>query len=112
MSNAAVHSPLLSVAETATRLRVSEKTIRRLIARGELPALRVGSQIRIDVADLERWLHGEKDEETVTRLEQDILAAHERGDAGELERLRAEYRKVAVVERPVALLKVEERNGG
>jgi len=39
----------------------------------------------------------------VTRLEQGILAAIERDDTSELERLRSEYRRVAVLERPVAL---------
>jgi excisionase family DNA binding protein len=38
---------LLTVAETARLLRVSVVTVRRLARRGELPALRVGSQWRI-----------------------------------------------------------------
>jgi excisionase family DNA binding protein len=42
-----VPEPLLSVDEAADALRVSPKTVRRLIARGELPALRVGRQLRI-----------------------------------------------------------------
>jgi excisionase family DNA binding protein len=52
----AIASPLLNARETATRLRVSEATVRRLARRGELPYLRVGSQIRVDAADLEAWL--------------------------------------------------------
>jgi excisionase family DNA binding protein len=50
------HAPLLTVHETADRLRSSEHTIRRLIRSGELPALRVGQQYRIDGDELERWL--------------------------------------------------------
>jgi excisionase family DNA binding protein len=51
-----IDSPLLNARETATRLRVSEATVRRLARRGELPHLRVGSQIRVDAAELEAWL--------------------------------------------------------
>ena len=40
-------APLLSVDEAAEALRVSTKTVRRLIARGELSAVRVGRQLRI-----------------------------------------------------------------
>jgi excisionase family DNA binding protein len=40
----------LSVAEVAVRLDVSEKTVRRMIDREELAAIRVGSQLRIDLA--------------------------------------------------------------
>lgn len=48
---------LLTVAEAAQRLRVSEKSVRRLLASGLLPGLRVGRQIRIDPAELESWLY-------------------------------------------------------
>jgi excisionase family DNA binding protein len=43
----------------ADRLRSSEHTIRRLIRRGDLPALRVGQQHRLDGEELERWLYGD-----------------------------------------------------
>jgi excisionase family DNA binding protein len=39
----------LSVDEAAARLGMSPKTIRRLIDSGELPAVRVGSSIRIPI---------------------------------------------------------------
>lgn len=42
----------LTVAECAELLGVEHKTVRRLIDRGELPALRVGRVLRIDPADL------------------------------------------------------------
>jgi excisionase family DNA binding protein len=51
---------LLTVPLTAERLAVSEKTVRRLIATGNLPALRVGGQIRVDADELERWLYGDR----------------------------------------------------
>jgi excisionase family DNA binding protein len=43
----------LTVQECADRLAVDHKTMRRLIDRGELPALRVGRVLRIDPDDLE-----------------------------------------------------------
>jgi len=48
--------PLLTIADTAVRLQLSEHTIRRRIASGELPAVRLGARIRIDQDDLEQWL--------------------------------------------------------
>jgi excisionase family DNA binding protein len=38
---------MLTVAETASFLQVSEKTIRRMIAAGQLPVVRIGRSIRI-----------------------------------------------------------------
>ena len=48
--------PLLTIADTAARLNLSEHTIRRRIASGELPAVRLGALIRIDPDDLDQWL--------------------------------------------------------
>lgn len=48
--------PLLSVREAAARLAVSSATVRRWIATGELPALRIGSSVRIDPERLSAWL--------------------------------------------------------
>lgn len=47
--------PLMTVSETAERLRVSDKTVRRL-ASHDLPTLRVGGSVRVDADELERWL--------------------------------------------------------
>ena len=43
----------LTVAEVALALKVSERTIRRLIADGSLPAVHIGRSVRIRPADLE-----------------------------------------------------------
>ena len=51
--------PLLSVAATAERLGVSDKTVRRLISSGVLPALRVGAQLRIDPDELDDYAYGD-----------------------------------------------------
>jgi len=40
----------------AERLDVSEKSVRRCIERGELPAYRIGGQIRIGEEDLQNFL--------------------------------------------------------
>jgi excisionase family DNA binding protein len=47
---------LLTAAEVAEQLRVSTMTIYRLIRGGELPAVRVGRNYRVPVADLDRYL--------------------------------------------------------
>ena len=47
---------LLTVAEVAELLRVSNMTVYRLIKAGDLPALRVGKNYRIREADLATFL--------------------------------------------------------
>lgn len=47
---------LLTVAEVATIMRVSNMTVYRLIKLGELPAVRVGKSYRIRQGDLEAYL--------------------------------------------------------
>jgi excisionase family DNA binding protein len=37
--------PLLTVREAAERLRVSEKTVRRMITKNEIPVIRVGPRL-------------------------------------------------------------------
>ena len=44
---------LLTTAECAVALRCSAPTVRRLVARGDLPALRVGNRIRVDASVIE-----------------------------------------------------------
>lgn len=51
-----ITGPLLTVAEVAEVLRVSNMTVYRLIKAGDLPALRVGKNYRIREADLTRFL--------------------------------------------------------
>lgn len=48
--------PVLTVAEVADALRVSTMTVYRLVNAGELPALRIGKNIRIRARDLEAYL--------------------------------------------------------
>lgn len=46
----------LTVPEVASELRLSERTVKRLISRDSLPALRVGRSLRIDRDQLNEWL--------------------------------------------------------
>jgi len=45
----------LTVAEVAGILRVSTRTVRRLVSNGELPCVRVGRRVRISVGALEAF---------------------------------------------------------
>ena len=38
---------LLTIQEVATKLNVSQRTVKRLIQRGELPIIKIGRNIRI-----------------------------------------------------------------
>ncbi len=51
-----IAGPLLTVAEVAEVLRVSNMTVYRLIKAGDMPALRVGKNYRIREADLTTFL--------------------------------------------------------
>jgi excisionase family DNA binding protein len=48
----AVGEGFLTVREVATRLRVSTKTVYKIIDQRRLPHVRVGNSVRISVADL------------------------------------------------------------
>lgn len=47
---------LLKLEEVCDRLKVSMSTVRRLIDRGELVAVRVGRNLRVRPADLEAYI--------------------------------------------------------
>ncbi len=54
-----VDDRLLTVAEVAAAMRVSNMTVYRLIKSGELPALRVGKNYRIRESDVNRYIAGQ-----------------------------------------------------
>ena len=56
MSTSVQHRPLMRPQELAARLGVSVMTVRRLVAAGNLPAVKVGGQLRFDADELEVWL--------------------------------------------------------
>jgi len=47
---------LLRIDAAAERLAVSRATLYRLLQRGELPTVRIGSAVRVPVSAIERWL--------------------------------------------------------
>jgi excisionase family DNA binding protein len=50
---------LLRASEVAERLRLATPTVYALIRRGALPGVRVGGSVRVDPAELERFLREE-----------------------------------------------------
>jgi excisionase family DNA binding protein len=51
---------LLDIGATAARLGISTKTVRRMIARGELAVHRIGRQLRVSQADLHSYIAGRR----------------------------------------------------
>ena len=51
---------LLKISEVASRLRVSQITIRRMIARGELQAAKIGGGYRIKSEEVQRIVNTAK----------------------------------------------------
>tara|TARA_B100001989_G_scaffold30917_1_gene18402 strand:- start:10 stop:207 length:198 start_codon:yes stop_codon:yes gene_type:complete len=51
---------ILTVREVAALLKVSDKTVRRLEARGELPSFRVGAQLRFRRVDIYAWVEAQR----------------------------------------------------
>jgi excisionase family DNA binding protein len=51
-----VKTPLLTINEVARQENVSPRTVRRQIARGDLPYYRIGRAIRISPDDLSAYL--------------------------------------------------------
>lgn len=51
---------LLNIKATAERLATTERHVRELIYRRELPYLKVGRLVRVDSQDLERWLAAQR----------------------------------------------------
>ena len=45
----------LTIEEVANLLKVSSKTVRRLVQKGELPGFRVGNQWRFKAEQIESW---------------------------------------------------------
>ena len=48
---------LMTLEEVANYLRVTKKTVHRLLGRRAIPAMKVGRQWRFDKASIEVWLH-------------------------------------------------------
>ena len=57
----AAMQPLLTLGEVAALLRVSGKTIQRLVATRRLPCVRIGRHVRFTSADVFRFVAARKD---------------------------------------------------
>jgi excisionase family DNA binding protein len=49
---------LLRIGVAADRLAVSRATLYRMVRRGDIPTVRIGTAVRVPVSALERWLAG------------------------------------------------------
>lgn len=56
---------LYSLHDAATYLGISYWTVRELINRQEMPAVRIGRRVMVDIADLNRFIEGNKSRVTV-----------------------------------------------
>lgn len=54
--------PLLSPAQVAERLAMSERWVRQLLADGELPSLKVGAATRVEAEALDAYIAARKAE--------------------------------------------------
>lgn len=63
--------PLMTIAEIAQHTRLSERTIRRAIATGAFPTIRVGRTIRVRTTDLNAFLQSHLDRRSIPRDEQE-----------------------------------------
>lgn len=61
---------ILTIREVADYLKVTERTLYRLVQEGKLPAFKVGNSWRFRREDLERWI-SEQSRGTDTNREED-----------------------------------------
>jgi len=52
---------LLNSRDAAKALAISERTLARLTATGEIPHLRIGRLLRFDLRDLQAWIDRQKE---------------------------------------------------
>jgi excisionase family DNA binding protein len=53
---AAVSDDILTIKEISDYLKVSEKTIYRMVSRGEIPAFKMGTTWRFQKSAIEEWI--------------------------------------------------------
>ena len=61
------HTLLLTTKEVARELQISEKTVSRMVQKGQIPSLRIGRTIRIPTEQLKDWIR-EQSGYTSTRV--------------------------------------------
>ena len=55
---AEIQDVFIGINHLAERLSLSRRTVARILARGELPSLRIGRRRLVRLADLRSWLNG------------------------------------------------------
>ncbi len=60
---------ILTIKEVADYLKLTERTLYRLVQEGKIPGFKVGSSWRFKRADIERWIEEQK--ELVSKAEGD-----------------------------------------
>jgi excisionase family DNA binding protein len=78
---------LLTTRQVAKYLQLKPVTVRRKAARGEIPAIKIGKEIRFDKAQIDRWLR-----ERIIRESAQILVVDDEPIIGELIRNGLEAR--------------------
>jgi excisionase family DNA binding protein len=81
---------LLTIKEVAERLRVHEVTVRRYIAKGTVPAVKIGGGVRVRESDIKKVIlpvgrgdgRSESDKERIKRAIEMIYAVRSRSKPG------------------------------
>ena len=89
--------PYLTVEQLAEIAQLSEKTVRRAINRGELPAFRCGTRVRIREDDARAWIEAEP-----VRAEPRSAPRPPRLSAGHRRTKQGSYRDLMEIDRKVA----------
>jgi excisionase family DNA binding protein len=55
-----VQSRLLTIKEAAEYLKLSERTMKTLLARGEVRKVPCGRRVMLDIRDLDQWIEDKK----------------------------------------------------
>lgn len=69
-----METQLLTVTEVAERLGLRHRAVRRAIARGEIPASRICSRIRVDPQELRGWIEGNRIQGSPQSDERELVA--------------------------------------
>jgi excisionase family DNA binding protein len=89
MVTVAAEPEFYTVQEVADRLRVSRKTIYRMVERGEIRAVRLGDVYRIPREGLDAFIRGEQKTETTAEVRRDAAEHQEALEDGR-RRIRGE----------------------
>jgi len=71
-----MNEPYLTIQDVAARWKISVPTVRRMIARGEVPSVHIGRAVRIERGELARF------ESNQRQVDQDLIRAQESSLAG------------------------------